>query len=643
MTDLARRPEPELTIRGLLLGAAITLLFTAANVYLGLRVGLTFATSIPAAVISMAILRLTRDAGILENNIVQTVASAAGCLAAVIFVVPGLVMVGWWVEIPFWQTFLLCAAGGILGVLFSVPLRRALVTGSDLPFPEGVAAAEVLRVGVRSRDGGAEAKGGLKMIGLGTAAAATYAVLGAMRLVALETAAWWRVGPAAMGTSVGFSMALVGAGHLVGLSVGLAMFVGLVLAFFVATPLLTAINGVAGPAAEVAPAVWAQEVRFIGAGVIGATALWALARLVRPIAAGLRDAAAASAARRTGGTSLPVEERDLPVAVVVGGALLLLLPIGWLLHDFLAGGALAGSQGMLIAGGLLFVAVIAAVVAAVCGYMAGLIGASNSPLSGVGILAIIAAALLLAPFATAATAAPLVAYALFVTSIVFAAATIANDNLQDLKTGQLVGATPWKQQAALMIGVLAGAAVIPPILNLLNHAYGFAGAPGADPARALGAPQATLISALAKGVLGGGLDWSLIGIGAGLGVVLIAIDGALGRAGRLRLPPLAVGIGIYLPGSATLAVTAGAILGHLFERRHRDPAVQRAGVLLAAGFIVGESLFGVALAGLIVATGSGSPLAIVGEGFEGVAVGIGALLFAGTIAACYARAPRALS
>ena len=642
MIDSTLRTQPELTLRGVVLGMLITLMFTAANVYLGLRVGLTFATSIPAAVISMALLRLAKDAGILENNIVQTVASAAGTLAAVIFVLPGLVMVGWWAEIPFWQTFLVCATGGILGVLFSVPLRRALVTGSDLPFPEGVAAAEVLKVGVQSREGTAESKAGLRMIGLGTAVSALYAVLGATKLVATEAAAWWRVGGAAMGTTFGFSMALVGAGHLVGLSVGLAMFTGLVIAFFIATPLLTWVHATAGPAAEAAQGVWAHEVRLIGAGVIGATALWSLARLVGPIAAGLKEAAAASRARKQGGTALPIEEQDLPVAIVGGGALALMVPVGLLLHHFLSGTPLAGQSAALIAAAILFVLVIAAFVAAVCGYMAGLIGASNSPLSGVGILAIVAAALLLAPFATAATAAPLVAYALFVVAIVFAAATIANDNLQDLKTGQLVGATPWKQQVALMLGVLAGASVIPPILNLLNQAYGFAGVPGVDPARALGAPQATLISALAKGVLGGDLNWNLIGTGAVLGLVLVALDAALGRAGRLRLPPLAIGIGIYLPGSATLAVTLGALIGHRFDRRHRDPAMQRTGVLLASGLIVGESLFGVALAGLIVTTGSGAPLAVMGDGFEGWATLLGILVFAGLIALGYRRAGRSI-
>jgi putative OPT family oligopeptide transporter len=303
----------------------------------------------------------------------------------------------------------------------------------------------------------------------------------------------------------------------------------------------------------------------------------------------------------------------------------------------------------LIAGTLLYVILVGAFIAAVCGYMAGLIGASNSPVSGVGILAILVASVMLgvtvAPMVDAAATAQLVAYALFATAIVFSIATISNDNLQDLKTGQLVGATPWRQQVALVAGVVFGSLVIPPVLSLLNQAYGFAGTPGAGP-NALPAPQAALISALAKGVLGGDLDWSLIGIGAGLGVAVIAIDELLGRARKLRLPPLAVGIGIYLPMGTTMAVVVGAVLGWFYdrnaERRSRDPeAAKRMGVLMATGLIVGESLFGVALAGLVVGSGSDTPLAVAGDGFGTVAAVGGTIAFAALLAWLYRRSARA--
>jgi putative OPT family oligopeptide transporter len=638
-TAASRPAEPELTLRGIALGIAITLLFTAANVYLGLKVGLTFASSIPAAVISMAILRFVKGASILENNIVQTLASAAGTLAGVIFVVPGLVMVGWWSGFPFWQTFAICACGGMLGVMFSIPLRRALVTGSDLPYPEGVAAAEVLKVGVGSREGAIEGREGLRVLVFGSLAAAGYGLLSAAKLATAEIGIWFRLGGAASGTTIGLAFALVGAGHLCGLSVGVAIFLGLVIGFFVATPILTWLHHTPGAAADAAQGVWGHEVRFIGAGVIGVAALWATLRLVMPIIEGLRSAAAASRARRAGQEVLPIEERDIPVGIMGLVIAALLVPMAVLLHGFLAGGTLVHIEVPLILGALLAVLVISAFVAAVCGYMAGLIGASNSPISGVGILAMLASALLLAlfaaPYAGPGGTKPLIAFALFITSIVLAAACIANDNLQDLKTGQLVGATPWRQQVALMIGVVAGAVAIPPVLSLLNKAYGFAGAPGVDPAHALPAPQAVLISALAKGVIAGGLDWSLIGIGAALGAVLIAFDGLLGRMGWLRMPTLAVGLGIYLPGASTVAVTVGAVLGWLYDRRHRgDEAAQRMGVLLASGFIVGDGLFGVLNAGLIVGFGA-DPLAIVGDSFAPWANGLGLLLFAGMLVVLY--------
>ncbi|MDB5737689.1 MAG: oligopeptide transporter, family, partial [Sphingomonas bacterium] len=563
---------------------------------------------------------------------------------------PGLVMIGWWQDFPFWQTSLICAAGGLLGVMFSIPLRRALVTGSDLPFPEGYAAAEVLKVGAGEMPGedaaagAAEAKAGLGAILFGTAVSTGFAILTAMKLTAEDAAAWFRAGRAATGIDLGLSFALFGVGHLVGLSVGIAMLFGLLIGFGVATPLLTYIHATPGIAEEAALGVWGHEVRFIGAGVIGVAALWSLGKLILPIAQGLRDAARASKARKAdGGTLLPVEERDMPVAIVGAITAALMIPVAALLAHFALGGPLAPYVVRLTVLGTIYVFLGGVIVASVCGYMAGLIGASNSPLSGVGILAVLGAALLLAvgiaPLVGANATQQLIGFAIFATAIIFAAATISNDNLQDLKTGQLVGATPWKQQAALMVGVIAGSIMIPPVLNLLNQAYGF-GAASALHATPLPAPQAVLITALAKGVLGHDLDWSLIGIGGAIGVVLIAIDGMLGRAGKLRLPPLAVGIGIYLPMSATLPVVIGAIVAHRWERRNPSPAAARIGVLMASGLIVGESLFGVVLAGLIVATGSSTPLAIVGAGFHGIATWGGALLFVVLLALCYRHAAK---
>ena len=631
----------ELTVRSVILGGVITLLFTAANVYLGLKVGLTFATSIPAAVISMALLRLVGNSNILENNIVQTIASAAGTLAAIIFVLPGLIMVGWWQGFPYWMTVAVCVIGGILGVMFSVPLRRALVTGSDLPFPEGVAAAEVLKVGFGSAEGKTENTKGLRMIVVGSLVSAGYALLAAMRLVASDVAVSFRLGRGATAASASLSLALIGVGHLVGLSVGIAMLFGMFIAWAGLVPMLTAAHGVTGNLDQLVNTTFRSEVRFIGAGTIGVAALWSLFRILGPIIKGIRSAMAASKAR-SAGTELPLTERDLPIGIVGGTIIALLVPIAGLLWVFCSGTAIAAGIGPVILGTLVFVVLVGAIIAAVCGYMAGLIGASNSPVSGVGILSVLGASLLLvliyghggSPEQTRA----LVAYALFTTGIVFSIATIANDNLQDLKTGQLVGATPWRQQLALIYGVIFGSLVIPPVLDLLNKAFGFAGAPGAGE-HALAAPQAALISALAKGVLGGDISWNLIGWGALIGVGIVILDEVLRKSGKMRLPPLCVGMGIYLPMSLTVLIPVGAVISHFYEKwadRGANPEfAKRMGVLAATGLIVGESLFGVAFAGIVAVAGTDSPLAVVGDSFEKPGIILGLVLFAGTVALLY--------
>ena len=638
----------ELTLRSIILGGLITIVFTAANVYLGLKVGITFATSIPAAVISMAILRMLSGGTIVENNIVQTIASSAGTLSAIIFVLPGLVMIGWWTGFPYWFSAAVIALGGILGVMYSVPLRRALVSGSDLPYPEGVAAAEVLRVGDANAVGAEESKRGLTTIMLGSIGSALFACAAQTRVLAAEATGFFRLGAGASSVSASLSLALIGVGHLVGLAVGVAMLVGLLIAYGVLLPVLTSAGLASAPdMADFVSTVFREKVRFIGAGTIGVAAVWTLLKIIGPIIGGIRSALLASRARSVGGqASLPLTERDLPIGVVFGTIIASMLPIAALLWLFAQGGPIAANPWLTIGLSLLYILVAGIIIASVCGYMAGLIGASNSPVSGVGILAVLGIALILAALyagqGDAQSTKALVAYALLVTSIIFGIATISNDNLQDLKTGQLVGATPWRQQVALIIGVIFGALVIPPILDLLNGAFGFAGTPGAGP-NALAAPQAALISALAQGVLGGDLDWSLLGVGAAIGGGVVLVDELLARTGRWRLPPLAVGMGIYLPMSLTLLIPLGAIIGYVYDRRAdraADPAfARRMGVLLATGLIVGESLFGVAFAAIVAATNSDAPLAIVDE--FAFAVPLALAGFIALIVWLYARTLRA--
>ena len=525
----------ELTLRSIILGGLLTFLFTAANVYFGLRVGLTFSTAIPAAVISMAILRTMGGTTIVENNIVQTIGSAAGAVATMVFVLPGFVIVGWWQSIPYWETMLVCATGGILGVMLSVPMRRALVVDSDLPYPEGVAGAEILRVGLSDAEGARENKAGLATIVLGSLVGAGFGLLTALRVAAGEVAKVFKLG-GGYGTLGGtLSLGLLAIGHLIGLATGIAMFTGLALGKLVVLPWLSA--GLPGSAEEVAAAVIGSQVRYVGAGAMAVAAVWALVRIMGSIMRGLAGIAATARARKAGAV-IELTERDLPGPWVLGVSAVMFGPILWLIWDFVQGGPLAGSIPAVFALALVFIIVIGIFTAVVTGYMAGLVGTSNSPVSGVGILSVLIISVLIAALFGGGEGdkAPLVAFALFLVSFVFGIAIVANDNLQDLKTGQLVGSTPWKQQVALIIGVVAGSLVLPPVLQLLATCFGFAGAPGAGP-NALAAPQASLFAAIAQGVLGGTMRWDLVGIGAGIGVVVVVIDEVLRSTGRGKLPP----------------------------------------------------------------------------------------------------------
>jgi len=646
----------ELTVRAVALGCVLAVIFTAANTYLGLQVGLTFASAIPAAVISMTILRALRNSTIWENMTVQTVASVGGAMSAIIFVLPGLVMVGWWLEFPFWESVLICILGGVLGVTFSIPLRRALVVNGGLPYPEGVAAAEVLKVGSPGADQNEESvrenKAGLWVVVWGAVVSAVFSLGVAARAFAGEAAKFIQLpaalGGGATGVGVGLQFALLGAGHLIGLAVGLAQLFGLFLAWAIAVPIMTSPDyiawtqsmgldsiaaGLAGaPAEELAGTVWAREVRFMGAGVIGVAAIWTLIKLAGPLVGGVIGALAANRKRQSG-EAMDIVEQDMPITWVALLSLISLGGIGVLLTVVANSMGLGSAGPLLVVGGLIYVVVIGFAVAAICGYMAGLIGSSNSPVSGVGILAIVVASLLMLVVLgiTGLPADPsVVAFALIVTAIVFAVAVIANDNLQDLKTAQLVQATPWRQQTALIIGCVAGALVIPFVLNALNAAFGFEGGPAGLADQPLAAPQATLISALARGVISGDLRWDLIGVGAAIGVAVIILDEVARRVSgdKIKLPPLAVGIGFYLPAAVTFMLVIGAICGFLYNRtvagRSYGEVARRMGVLLASGLIVGESLFGVFNAATIVATQNPDWAAVLplGEGWPAMMIGI---------------------
>ena len=621
---------PELTLRGIIIGGLITLIFTAANVYLGLKVGLTFATSIPAAVISMAVLRRFKGHNVKENNIVQTIASAAGTLSAIIFVLPGLVMVGYWQGFGFVQTAGVCIIGGVLGVMYSIPLRRALVTSSDLPYPEGVAAAEVLKVGDENTSGTSQEENakGLRVIVAGAITSAVMALLTAMKAAASEVTAYFKLGAGATTLGTSLSTALIGVGHLVGLPVGIAMLVGVVISYFILLPIFTTgdITG-ATALADVVDTTFSDDIRFIGVGTMAIAAIWTLLKIAAPIAVGIRQSLASSRARKSGSV-VDVTERDIPFPYVATTIVAFMVPIALLLWDFVRGTDIHDHMAVLITVSVLFTLLVGLIIASVCGYMAGLIGASNSPISSIGIIAVLAASLLIAAVTRGTTADPLslVAYTLFTAAIVFGIATISNDNLQDLKTGQLVGATPWKQQVALIIGVVFGSLVIPPILQVMLNGFGFQGMEGAGE-DALAAPQAALMSSVASGIFDSSLDWNLIFIGMAIGAVLIIIDELLRKfTDKYSLSPLAAGMGMYLPAALTIVIPIGAILGTFYDKwaakQSHPEFAKRMGTLLATGLIVGESLFGVVNAGIIAAAGGESPLEIFEGGASATVVGV---------------------
>lgn len=650
---------PELTLRGMILGILITIIFTASNVYLGLKVGLTFSSSIPAAIISMAILRFFKDSNILENNMVQTQASSAGTLSAVIFVLPGLLMLGYWQGFPFWQTLILCAAGGCLGVLFTIPLRRAMVVNSDLTYPEGRAAAEILKVGSREDTAGVKSSSGMRDIVAGGFVAGIVSLCtNGFRILSDGMAVWVNVGKGATQLPLGFSTALLGAGYLIGIASGIAILVGMIIAWGGFVPYYTNIIPMdpGMSASKFAMAVWKEKVRFIGAGTIGIAAIWTLLTLMKPILEGLKMSIKSM--------TMSAEERashrmdtDMTVKSVLATTVAVIIGLVLCFFDFVYAVDISPTlMWTLVIVGVIVSLLIGFIVASACGYMAGLIGTSASPISGIGILAIIISSLVVYGiasandlFATQAGVQFATAMALFMTSVVVAIAAISNDNLQDLKTGQLVGATPWKQQVALLIGCVVGSVAIAPVLNLLYQAYGFTGAmprEGMDPSVALSAPQATLMTTIAQGIFSSSMDWTYIFIGIGVGVVAIVVNLILkGTTASLSLPPLAIGMGIYLPPALETPLVVGAVIGYFVNRYLRKRAAKRAGnladqdveicnrrgVLFSSGLIVGESIIGVIIAAIIVISvtsgGSEAPLQLVGKGFEDTAEWLGLIVF----------------
>ncbi|EIF1241734.1 oligopeptide transporter, OPT family, partial [Campylobacter jejuni] len=625
---------PELTLRGLILGSILTIIFTASNVYLGLKVGLTFSSSIPAVVISMAVLSLFKTSNILENNMVQTQASAAGTLSSVIFVIPGLFMCGYWSEFPLWQTFMICLCGGGLGVLFTIPLRRTMVVESKLAYPEGRAAAEILKVANKDQSS-KKGKQGIKEIALGSFIAAIFSLLSnGFKLAASESNFAFIWNKMAFGFSMGYSLALLGAGYLVGLAGAIALFVGMFLAWGIFTPYLSNFEfDSAKNAVDLASSVWSSKVRLIGTGAIAIAALWTLIELLKPVIEGIKEIV-----KNVKITNQEKNERtniDLSLKSIFILFVLMVVGLFITFYSFVEDANLSIYYQMLFSFvGTLVSVLIGFFVAAACGYMAGLVGSSSSPISGIGLIGVIISSIVFLVLGVELFQDPMlskfaVALAIFTTSVILATAAISNDNLQDLKTGHLVGATPWKQQVALLVGCVFGALAIVPVLNLLYQAYGFVGAmprEGMDASSALAAPQANLMSTIAQGIFHHNIEWGYMAFGVFVGILMIIIDKILKGTQKMSLPPLAVGIGIYLPPAVNIPLVIGGILKYIVmqhltkkyaKNSHKEEKLascEQRGTLFASGLIVGESIFGVIIAGIAVFSvsmgGSENPLAL---------------------------------
>lgn len=600
----------EITVKALVLGAVLSVLLGGANAYLGLFAGLTVSASIPAAVISMAVLRMFRRTNILENNIVQTSASAGESLAAgVIFTIPALVLLGTWQRFNYWEVTIIAALGGVIGVLFTIPLRRALVVEQPLRFPEGVATAEVLKVGDR---GGNEVKY-IAQAGL-IGALFKFGSTG-LRLWG-ETFEWARyTGGSIAYFGTNLSPALIGVGYIVGLNIAALVFLGGVINWWIAIPIAASMSGIdPGTAAtDAASALWSSQTRYLGVGAMVVGGLWALLQLRKSLLAGIRSGLAAYRTARQGGNEvLERTERDTPMQWVGIALVLALVPLYFVYEHFTGSFAIAAVMAVvMLLAGFLF--------SAVASYMAGLVGSSNNPISGVTIATILASSLLLV--AMVGTDSQIgAASAIFIGAVVACAAAIGGDNMQDLKAGHIVGATPYKQQIMQGVGVIAAALVLAPILTLLHEAYGIGVVTEAHP-NPLPAPQAGLMAAVARGVFGGELPWGMVIAGMLVAVAIIALDVWLERRGAaFRTPVLAVAVGIYLPFQLSAAIFIGGVIswaaGRLCTRlRASDEArdtCERHGLLFAAGLITGEALVGILMAIPIVVAGRADVLAFWG-------------------------------
>ena len=569
----------EITLKAFFLSIFLSIILSSAMVYLGLYAGMTISASIPAAIMSMGILRLFKNSNILENNIVQTAASAGESLAAgVIFTLPALLLIGYWDTISYWEVTKIAMVGGILGALFTVPLRRALILKAQLRFPEGVATAAVLKTGHETD--AEKSQQSLKIIGV------SALVGGLVKLGELAFSVWSSalggaiaIKGAIFGMGASLSPSLFSVGYIVGRNIGILAFTGGLISWAIAIPIYSYLYGFEGDNYfESANIIWNSKIRYLGVGAMVVGGIWSVIQLAKPL---IESIQLSLKTLKESSDNISLEERDLPINYVFVAIIAMLVPISLTYFGIIGSwtSAIILSFVMLIFGFLF---------SAVAAYMAGVVGSSNNPISGVTIATILFSSLLIISFFDIDSSKGAAA-AILIGAVVCCAAAIGGDNLQDLKTGNIVGATPWKQQLMQLVGVISAALTLGIVLTLLHEAYGIGSSD-------LPAPQAVLMTNVANGVFSGNLEWGMIYAGAILGIVIILIDQYQAyRKADFRVPILAVAIGIYLPIELTLPIFIGGMLNHIASKTASEEGKNN-GLLIASGLITGEALMAIFIA-----------------------------------------------
>ncbi len=659
MTTVSTPAQPaeisltEFTLKVFVLSILLTLVLAAANAYLALKIGILTSASIPAAILSMGILRFFSRTSILEHNLVQTSASAGQAIAGgVVYTMPALIIIGYWSQFNYWTNALVALLGGMLGVLFSIPLRRVLVNLPQLPFPEGRAIAQVLKAGDEEHTG----LGGI--LWGGAIGAGLEALQMGFKVFANQAQVWVAKAGTVVGFGIGFSPAMIGAGYIIGPRITISIFIGAVLSWLIGVPIAASMTGMQFSDANLAGQVgglWSNTLRYVAIGGMLMAALLTLAQIVKPIFQSLHISMQAFKYRvKYAQQVMPRTEQDVPMLFVLLGVLcvLVLLGIFFAFELPLIKAHFITQPSIFIITCLAYILVLGFVLSALTGYFSGLVGVAATPGSAVVIAALLFAALMIRTFLAATlpvmTSEILMlgaAVTIFLGAVITGAAALAVDTVQDLKVGQLVGATPWRQQVMLMLGVVCSALIIPPVMNLLFNVYGIAGVmphAGMDPSLSLPAPPAALMAAVSQGVFNYAMPWHLLGIGAVLVLGLHGLHFVLARR-DLNFSVLAISVGMYLPLESSIPLAIGGLFAWLVARRLHSQtlttpvAEQRArkGMIIACGLVAGAALMEVVLAIPFVLLSGPDSLRIMPNDWQSVAVvfsvlgtlGIGRWLF----------------